>query len=240
MSLSLAVTGWRAGAADAPPPAREREVLAHLTEVAGWYQHVRSLEQGQPTPGEVRIIAGALKGRRLEGPRGPGVRPTSDRLRETLFNVLAGRVEGANLLDGFAGTGAVGIEALSRGAAQVTFVESDPRAVRLIETNLARCAVRDRYAIIRAGFADAAHRSSPGLFDLVFLDPPYGPDVIVGTLEAAAPLVAPGGLLILEHARRDPAPARVASFEKTRDINSGDSTLTLYMAAPEGDGREEE
>jgi 16S rRNA (guanine(966)-N(2))-methyltransferase RsmD len=186
------------------------------------------------------VIAGSLKGRLLDTPAWDGLRPTSDRLRETLFNVLAGRVEGANVLDGFAGTGAVGIEALSRGAAQVTFVEADGGAVRLIERNLERCAVTDRYAIIRARFADAARRSLPGLFDLVFLDPPYGPDVIAGTLEAAAPLLAPGGLLILEHARRDAAPARVASIAKTRDINSGDSALALYMAAPESDGREEE
>jgi 16S rRNA (guanine(966)-N(2))-methyltransferase RsmD len=180
--------------------------------------------------GGLRIIAGTLKGRRLDTPGWDGLRPTSDRLRETLFNVLAGRVEGARVLDGFAGTGAVGIEALSRGAAQVTFVESDPRAVRLIERNLERCAVSDRYAIIRAGFADAARRSFPGSFDLVFLDPPYRSDVIVSTLEAAAPLVAPGGLLILEHARRDNAPARVASIAKTRDIMSGDSALSLYQA----------
>ena len=178
----------------------------------------------------LRIIAGTLKGRRLDTPGWDGLRPTSDRLRETLFNVLSGRVEGATVLDGFAGTGAVGIEALSRGAAHVTFVESDPRAVRLIERNLERCAVSDRYAIIRAGFADAARRSPPGLFDLVFLDPPYGSDTIVGTLEAAAALVAPAGWLILEHARRDAAPARVASIAKMRDIDSGDSALSLYAA----------
>jgi 16S rRNA (guanine966-N2)-methyltransferase len=176
----------------------------------------------------LRIIAGRLKGRRLYTPDWAGLRPTSDRLRETLFNVVAGRVEGANVLDGFAGTGAVGIEALSRGAAQVTFVESDPRAVRLIERNLERCALEDRYAIIRVRFADAARRSSPGSFDLVFLDPPYGPDVIVSTLEAAAPLVAAGGLLVLEHARRDAAPAGAAGLAKTRDINSGDSALSMY------------
>jgi 16S rRNA (guanine(966)-N(2))-methyltransferase RsmD len=178
----------------------------------------------------MRVIAGRLKGRRLDTPGWDGLRPTSDRLRETLFNVLAGRVGGAAVLDGFAGTGAVGIEALSRGAANVTFVESDPRAIRLIERNLERCGVSDRYAIIRAGFADAARRSPPGSFDLVFLDPPYGPEAIVGTLEAAAPLVAPGGWLVLEHARRDAAPARVASIAKTRDINSGDSALSLYEA----------
>ena len=84
----------------------------------------------------MRVIAGRLKGRRLKAPAWDGVRPTSDKLRETLFNILAPRIEGARVLDGFAGTGAVGIEAISRGAAQVTFVEHDRRAVALIEENL--------------------------------------------------------------------------------------------------------
>src|SRR4029450_3122718 len=101
----------------------------------------------------MRIVAGILKGRRIDSPDWEGLRPTSDKLRETLFNVLGPRVQGATLLDGFAGTGAVGIEALSRGAAHVTFVERDPRAVTLIESNLKRCGVADRYAIIRARFA---------------------------------------------------------------------------------------
>jgi 16S rRNA (guanine966-N2)-methyltransferase len=89
----------------------------------------------------MRIIAGSLKGRRLDAPDWHGLRPTSDKLRETLFNVLAPRIEGARLLDGYAGTGAVGIEALSRGAGHVTFVERDPRALKLIEANLERCGV---------------------------------------------------------------------------------------------------
>ena len=183
----------------------------------------------------MRVIAGSLKGRRLQAPAWEGLRPTSDKLRETLFNVLAARIGNARVLDGFAGTGAVGIEALSRGAAHVILVESDPRAVRLIERNLEHCAVSDRYAIIRARFADAARRLQTGSFEVVFLDPPYESDVIVSSLEAAAPLVAPAGLLILEHARRDAAPARAGSLAKTRDIMSGDSALTLYMPAS-GDG----
>ena len=183
----------------------------------------------------LRIIAGSLKGRRLDTPTWDGLRPTSDRLRETLFNVVAARVGEARVLDGFAGTGAVGIEALSRGAAHVTLVESDPRAIRLVERNLDHCAVTDRYAIIRARFVDAARRLQSGSFELIFLDPPYGPDVIVSSLEAAAPLVAPGGLLILEHARRDAAPARAGSLAKTRDLMSGDSALSLYEG-PESPG----
>jgi 16S rRNA (guanine966-N2)-methyltransferase len=184
----------------------------------------------------MRVIAGALKGRRLETPDWEGLRPTSDKLRETLFNVLASRVGGARLLDGFAGTGAVGIEALSRGAAHVTFVESDGRAIGLIERNLEHCGLRDRYAIIRARFAEAAVRVSAGVFDLVFLDPPYRAEDMAAVLDAAAPLVAPGGLVILEHARREVAPSVAAAITKTRDIFSGDSALTVYRAA--ADGRE--
>jgi 16S rRNA (guanine966-N2)-methyltransferase len=175
-----------------------------------------------------RVISGIFRGRRLESPDWPGLRPTSDKLRETLFNVLMPRIKGARVLDGYAGTGAIGIEALSRGAAHVTFVESDPRAVQLVQRNLARCGVTDRYAIIRARFADAAARHAPRTFDLVLLDPPYGPDDLRAALEAAAPLVAGDGLLVIEHARRDDAPADEASITKVREIVSGDSTLSLY------------
>src|SRR5471030_308619 len=106
----------------------------------------------------MRVIAGRYKGRRLKTPSWEGLRPTSDKLRETLFNVLAPRIAGATVLDGFAGTGAVGIEALSRGATRVTFVESDRRAQTLIDENLAHCGVENGYAIIRATVFDAAVR----------------------------------------------------------------------------------
>jgi 16S rRNA (guanine966-N2)-methyltransferase len=184
----------------------------------------------------MRIIAGSLKGRRLDAPDWPGLRPTSDKLRETLFNVLGPRLPGARVLDGYAGTGAVGIEALSRGAAHVTFVDADARAVRLIERNLQRCAVSDRYAIIRARFADTATRWAAGTFDLVLLDPPYGQDDLASALGAAAPLMAAEGLLVIEHARRDDAPAGVASITKMRDIFSGDSALSLYAVREDGEG----
>src|SRR5262245_55360885 len=106
----------------------------------------------------MRVIAGSLKGRRLKTPEWVGVRPTSDKLRETLFNVLAPRIEGARVLDGYAGTGALGIEAISRGAAAVTFVEVDRRAQQLIATNLAHCGVTTGYAIIRAAVSRAVVR----------------------------------------------------------------------------------
>ena len=175
----------------------------------------------------IRIIGGELKGRRLDTPDWEGLRPTSDRLRETLFNILMHRIDGARLLDGYAGTGAVGIEALSRGAAHVTFVEHDPRAEALIRKNLARCGVSDQHVIIRARLAGAA-RQLPGPFDIVFLDPPYGAAELVGGLDAGAPLVGKEGLLVIEHARRDPAPRSVAGLSLTRELIQGDSALAFY------------
>jgi len=177
----------------------------------------------------MRIIAGTLKGRRLETPDWPGLRPTSDRLRETLFNVLAPRIEGARFLDAYAGTGAVGIEALSRGAAHVTFVEQDRRAAELVEQNLARCGVNDRYAIIRARFAGAASRL-PEPFDILFLDPPYGTAELIDALDAAAPLVTGNAVLVVEHAKRDRAPEAVAALVRTRELAQGDSTLSFFRA----------
>jgi 16S rRNA (guanine(966)-N(2))-methyltransferase RsmD len=178
--------------------------------------------------GGIRVIAGTLKGRRLDTPTWDGLRPTSDRLRETLFNVLAPRIDGAAFLDGYAGTGAVGIEALSRGAAHVTFVEQDRRAQQLIESNLERAEVaKDRYAIIRAGFAGAARQlTSP--FDIVFLDPPYGATALHEALSAVASLVAAGTLLVVEHAKRDPAPDSHLTLRRTRELIQGDSALAFY------------
>src|SRR5882672_7787597 len=97
----------------------------------------------------MRVIAGRFKGRRLKTPDWDGLRPTSDKLRETLFNILAARIDGARVLDGYAGTGAVGIEAISRGASHVTFVERDARAATLIEANLKACGIEGGYTIRR-------------------------------------------------------------------------------------------
>lgn len=178
----------------------------------------------------MRIIAGSLKGRRIEAPDWPGLRPTSDKLRETLFNILAPRIDGARFLDGFAGTGAVGLEALSRGAAHVTFVERDPRAVRLIDKNVELTGVRERHVIIRAELADAARRLAGESFDIVFLDPPYGAAHVTDALTAIAPLVGSDTLLVVEHAKRDAAPARAGTLVRSRDVTSGDSALAFYKA----------
>jgi 16S rRNA (guanine966-N2)-methyltransferase len=177
----------------------------------------------------VRIIAGTLKGRRLDTPDWTGLRPTSDKMRETLFNVLGPSVTGARVLDAYAGTGAVGIEALSRGASHVTFADHDRRALDLVRRNLQRCGVADRYAIIRVDLArrDALAGSEP--FDLMFFDPPYGDAELSAALAGAAALAGPGSRVVIEHARRNAPPAAAGSLVLTRDLVSGDSGLAFYQ-----------
>jgi 16S rRNA (guanine(966)-N(2))-methyltransferase RsmD len=184
----------------------------------------------------MRVIAGRLKGRRLEAPTWAALRPTSDRLRETLFNILTPRVAGARVLDGFAGTGALGIEAMSRGAASAVFVERDRRAAALVAANLERCGLADDCAIIRAGFHEAARRAlAKAAFDLVLLDPPYGDADLDGLLAAAAPLVAAGGLLVIEHPRHRDSPPMRADLVRTRIVPSGDSALSMYERRSPGE-----
>jgi 16S rRNA (guanine(966)-N(2))-methyltransferase RsmD len=183
----------------------------------------------------MRVIAGTLKGRRLKAPQWEGLRPTSDRLRETLFNILAPRIAGARVLDAYAGTGALGIEALSRGAAAVVFIEEDRRAQALIEENLAHCAIVGQgYAIIRSAFVRgiASLRANPAFapFDIILLDPPYdqSPEAILAT---ASTVVAAGGLVVYEHSRRQATPVSVASMIRFRVVRSGDSMLSLYESS---------
>jgi 16S rRNA (guanine(966)-N(2))-methyltransferase RsmD len=175
----------------------------------------------------VRIIAGQLKGKRLVAPEGRDVRPTSDRLRETLFNVLARDVPGARILDGFAGTGAIGLEALSRGATSVVFIERDMRALRALEANVQTCGVANACVIIRDDFLTAPLVPP---FDLVLLDPPYSIDVDQAqrVVERAAALVTPTGRLVFEHSRRRPSPDQAGDVMRYRVITAGDSALSFY------------
>ena len=179
---------------------------------------------------QVRIVAGEYRGRMLKSPTWDGLRPTSDRLRETLFNILGASVQGARVLDGYAGTGAIGIEALSRGAAAVTFVERDPRAAKLIAANLALLRPEDaaKPAIIRAGLAEAITRLGGQVFDLIILDPPYAADAAATALDAAGALAAPHTRTVLEHAARHASPDAHAGLRRTRTVTAGDSALSFY------------
>jgi 16S rRNA (guanine966-N2)-methyltransferase len=196
----------------------------------------------------MRVIAGQFKGRRLAGPEGPGLRPTSDSLRETLFNILGEATEGARVLDAFAGTGAVGIEAISRGAAQVTFVERDRRAIRLLQENIRRCGAEDACAIVERDFFHAfppprtpepqnlgtpepqnPRTPNTTFFNLVFLDPPYDEKDLELVMRAAVSVTAPGGWIVLEHSRRRASPESIAPVRRTRLLTAGDSALSFYQ-----------
>jgi 16S rRNA (guanine966-N2)-methyltransferase len=182
----------------------------------------------------VRVIAGAYRGRRLAAPTWPGLRPTSDRLKESLFAILTPRIDGARVLDGFAGSGALGIEALSRGAASVVFVERDGRAAELIARNLAHCGVTGGYVMIRAEFTRALRQLPPDRrFDVALLDPPYDQADLASVVEAAAGCLAAGGIIVLEHASRRQVPARAGRFAASRQVKAGDSTVTFYREAPQ-------
>ena len=179
----------------------------------------------------MRIIAGEWRGRPLMAPSGQSTRPTADRVRETLFSMLASRLgsfEDLRVADLFAGSGALGFEALSRGAATATFVDSDPAAVGAILTNAAKFGASDRVTVL-GGSALALPRSKP--FDLVFADPPYAPDSGTAALQAvtAADWLAPGGWISIETARSDPVDPGELTIEAERDV--GRARLTLLSSS---------
>lgn len=179
----------------------------------------------------MRIIGGELKGRRLAVPEWCGLRPTSDRLRETMFNILRDDVQGATVLDCYAGTGAIGIEAMSRGASKVTFIDHDRRAVSLVELNVARCGVTALVDVTLGVLPEALSRFAQGTcFDLVLLDPPYKFDTNArdAILSAVASYVRDHGQIVMEMARRDTT-VNVTGLTQTRRVTSGDSALDFYV-----------
>jgi len=194
----------------------------------------------------MRIIAGEFRSRTLEAPAGLATRPTGDRLRETLFNVLAARIASANFLDLYAGSGAVGMEALSRGAAGVDFVEQGPAALKVLRANLARLGLTAGFRIHVGSVGTWLRRFGPGgkqgpsqVFEVVFLDPPY--DAVqeyaatLGLLGgASARLLAPGGLVIAEHRRKERLDERYGTLGRTRLLEQGDAALGFYAAGSAG------
>jgi 16S rRNA (guanine(966)-N(2))-methyltransferase RsmD len=195
----------------------------------------------------MRVIAGTYRSRPLIAPRGMATRPTSDRLRETLFNVLAPYVEGARFADLYAGTGAVGIEALSRGAAHVTFVESAASAIAALRANLAALGIRSGFQLEERSVplalrnvaarnpadGNPAHRDPH--FTLVYLDPPWEDAAaykqsLALLAGSAAALLAPDAIVIAEHGRRGSAPLAdtYGTLQRYRLLEQGDAALSFY------------
>ncbi|MGH9797711.1 MAG: 16S rRNA (guanine(966)-N(2))-methyltransferase RsmD [Candidatus Polarisedimenticolia bacterium] len=185
--------------------------------------------------GTMRLTGGEGRGRPLRGPRGTAVRPTADRVREALFDVLGARFEGSDFLDGFAGTGAVGIEALSRGARLVTFLEKDRLMLRLIATNLEVGEWQGEPEIVPGDVTHSVHilLDRGRRFEVIFLDPPYDRPAGPALLEAAAGLLASSGILVIEHRAAEPAEPGSA-LRAVRSYRHGDTALTTF-ARPEDD-----
>lgn len=156
-------------------------------------------------------------------------RPTSDRLRETLFNVLAPRIEGARFLDLYAGSGAVGLEALSRGAAQVVAVERAQPALKALRGNMAQLGVRAGLRVEPVSVAAFLRKAAGSAFDLVFLDPPYdAAEEYEQVLAGVAPLLAPEGMVIAEHRRKDKLAESYGALARTRLLEQGDAALSFF------------
>jgi 16S rRNA (guanine966-N2)-methyltransferase len=183
----------------------------------------------------MRVIAGTFRSRTLHAPRGLDTRPTSDRLRETLFNVLAPRIENAVFLDLYAGSGAVGIEALSRGAREAIFVEQAEPALKAIRGNLAALGIRGGYALEARSVATALKRLAEQLraVNIVFLDPPYSPAaeyaLALGLLGSECrSVLAEDAVVIAEHGKKVELDASYGELERYRVLKQGDAALSFY------------
>lgn len=176
----------------------------------------------------MRVIAGAAKGRRLVAPPGSGTRPTSDRVKEALFSMLQPVLPGVAAIDLFAGSGSLGVEALSRGARHVTFVERERRALRALRQNLELTGFGDRAVVVERAVETALEGTLPnGPFGLAFLDPPYDtpPDRLDAVLAALVVHLAPSASVSVERSSRDPAPAWPDPLRPTRERRYGDTVI---------------
>lgn len=188
-----------------------------------------------------RVIAGSARGIRLVAP-GAGTRPLADRVKQTLFAMLEPQLADAVVLDLFAGSGAGGIEALSRGAGRAVFVERDAGAVRVIADNLRRTRLEERGRVVRADalrwLADRAGAAPEAPFDVVLADPPYGDhELLARALELVGPHVRAGGVVVAKHFWREPPPPVTGLLASDRERRFGETALTFYRRQPSpGDG----
>ncbi len=187
----------------------------------------------------MRIIAGTARGRRIEAPEGRDTRPTLDRVRENLFNMLQGQVEGARVLDLFAGSGALSLEALSRGAESAVLCDRDREALRAERKNMEALGFSDRARILPGEWERAARtlKEEGAVFDLVFLDPPYAMRDLRQVMDAVLLLTAEDALVIVEHEAKAEVTAS-GSFEKVNERSWGFCGVQFYIRRAGGNGGE--
>ena len=180
----------------------------------------------------MRIISGIWKGRRLTSPKGMDVRPTSDKVKEAVFNIMRNRITGSRALDLFAGTGSLGLELLSRGGVKVVFVEKNPYVFSVLKTNCNDIALPDQHRVILMDSFDAIKLLSKEgqTFDIIFLDPPYKLELQLKALTAISDgnLLVHGGIVVAEHNQRDFQPDIVGELVKIYERRFGNTGVTLY------------
>jgi 16S rRNA (guanine(966)-N(2))-methyltransferase RsmD len=185
----------------------------------------------------MRVISGSAKGYKLRAPRGLSVRPTADRVKESLFNLLWQAWDGCRVMDLFAGSGALGIEALSRGALQAVFVEGDPGSIAVIRQNLRFCGLEDRASVVQTEVLRfLSRRKAPAEFHLIFADPPYHVGLAEDCLRGVdlGGWLAPNGRLAVEHSRREDLPERLRRLVLLDLRAYGDTRIAIYGRLEEG------
>jgi len=182
--------------------------------------------------GNLKVIGGERRGFPLASPRSAVLRPTSNKVREALFDILGPEIVGARVLDLFAGTGAVGIEALSRGAAECLFIESNPAIAALVRTNLQTCRLQERGKVRVGSLPDALDLLDRPDFDLVFLDPPYEAELGAEVLErlGSREILASSGKVVFEHRKSRARRGPFKRLEHRRTVRYGDSELSFFVA----------
>ena len=176
----------------------------------------------------MRVTGGIGRGRRLKVPTGAGVRPTSDKVKQALFNILGERVIDASFLDLYAGAGGIGIEALSREAGSVVFVDSSRESFTAIKENMEQTGFGDRAQVVLAK-AESYLKKTSGPYDIVFLDPPYAEDMQpILDLIAESGIVKTDGIVVAEHCKKQPSPGKAGALVLYREARYGDTILAFY------------
>jgi len=185
----------------------------------------------------MRVIAGKYKGRKLYSPEDSSVRPTSDRAKEAVFSILTNKLYGARVLDLFAGSGGLGIEALSRGASYCLFADASRRSLDLVRRNLQHCKVEEKTAVAAGDYqrtlGSLGRRIGEGLeepFDIIFLDPPYDAGYLEEAIRGIAEggLLADGGVIVAEHRKQTSLPETLCGFVKTKERRYGVVSRSIY------------
>ena len=180
----------------------------------------------------MRIISGARRGKKLATLEGDKVRPTTDRVKEALFNILQFKISGSSFVDLFAGSGQIGLEALSRGADRSFFADSSRDAAKVIRQNILSTGFEDRAELFTGDYQGFFRQKKEESFDIIYIDPPYHENLFLPAIEASSMYVKPAGLIICEHPTNEPLPQRIGKAIAGKSYRYGKISLTIYSRSP--------